>query len=424
MTLLQRYILRELIGPIVLSVLFFSLLMMLRQLFSYAELLLEAGVGLSTFLEFVGIIMVTLMIVTVPMAVLLGCLIGVGRLTAENEILAMRVAGLSLPRLFTPVFVLATLGSIILMYCGFTVIPSMARGLKERQQELAFELFMRLEAGRQYDDLETANTEIALFFKERLPRQPGDPEYSLRMKNVSLRVEGEGDDITGARIAPGSTPAREAGERETRETLIFAEQGILQGDLAARSISMTLENGIIFPLNFVQIRDSDGLVIDQFRRNPEREVKLQFGRMTQSFSPNVDETLIDSDPRIMTFAELQSATSVAPEGPLYQNERRKRLNTSWRLYLSARNELYQRITLPFSLLAFVLIAVPLAVELRPRAKTFSFLIAIALLALYYVMLTTASAIGMSNSPLTFAAFMAPNAIIGGIGILLFWRVQR
>ncbi|MCC7391734.1 LptF/LptG family permease, partial [Candidatus Sumerlaeota bacterium] len=119
MNILQRYIVRELVGPVSLSILFFSFILLLRQLFRFAELLLEAGVGFGMFMQIVMIVCVTLLIITIPMAALMGCMVGIGRLTNENEILAMRVSGLSLAKLFFPVFVIAGIGSALLMWSGF-----------------------------------------------------------------------------------------------------------------------------------------------------------------------------------------------------------------------------------------------------------------------------------------------------------------
>src|SRR5690606_10995333 len=100
--ILQRYVLKELVAPIFLSILFFTFIMLLGQLFQMAELLLEARVGWQVLLEILATAAVSLIILTIPMAVLMGSLIGIGRLTAENELLSMRVAGIPLSRIFWP----------------------------------------------------------------------------------------------------------------------------------------------------------------------------------------------------------------------------------------------------------------------------------------------------------------------------------
>lgn len=428
MSILQRYVLRELAGPVFISVLFFSFLMMLRQLFRFAELLLEARVGFDVFMEFILIIVATLIIVTVPMAGLLGCLVGVGRLTAENEILAMRVAGLSLPKIFAPVFGVAAIGSVILMVLGFNFLPGLFNRLVERQNEILFDTIVSLEPGRLYDELETKNTDISLFYEKRGANAASTP-HTLSMEQVAIRIVGSAADLTGADLPDEEKKVVELENdmvrEERRETLIFAERGQIRGNLEERSVTFLLEEGTIMPLNFVEIFDAEGKIIDQFRANREQEVQVRFATLEETFIPGIatpGEGRVD--PTRMTFRELREFQEYVPWMEMYLPGPRQKLHPHWQAYLSVRNEMYQRIALPWSLLSFVLIAIPLAVELRPRAKTFSFLVAIGLLTLYYAMLTVAGALGMVNSPLTGAAYFAPNAVIGGIGLFLFWRVQR
>lgn len=425
MSILQRYILRELAGPIILSILFFSFLMMLRQLFKFAELLLEAGVSFDILLEFLGIIMLTLIIITIPMAALLGSLIGIGRLTGENEILAMRVGGVSLPRIFMPVFVFALLGSVALMWCGFNLLPNMINRLTQKQERIQFEIITNLDPGRLYE-LETDEADISLFYEERLPRERGDTPFTLRMHQVALRLEGDAEELVGAELAtgPASVTDPETGveRREQNESLIFAEDGVIQGDLDTRTVSLSLSNGIVFPVKTIIESRPEGEKA-YYREDMEEESSLTFKSLLRTLKPKSEYEGADQlDPRQMTLGKLREITSAEPGTSMLKDN--GDLRKEWRFYLSARNELFQRFTLPWSLLAFVLIAVPLAVELRPRAKSFAFIMALVLILLYYVMLTTAGAIGMTYSPFTFLAYLSPNLLIGGIGIYLFWKVQR
>lgn len=407
--ILQRYVIRELIAPILLSALFFTFMLLLRQLFGMAEILLEARVHWSIFIEVLGILALSVLVLTVPMAALLGVLVGIGRLTAENEILAMRSSGIRLGRVFYPLFLLAALGSFGLMYLGFNTLPSMFRHLNERQTEFQFQILTNLDPGRSYENLSPQGADVYLYYDNRAPRLPEDGPYILRMEKVAMRVFGRVGALT-------ETDVR-VGDNRREETLYFSNRGRIVGDLETRSVMLELEDGVVIPIN---------------RENRHREILVRFDKMTTSLSPRSDEERIDRmDPRILSIDELREAIASEPVNPntgevvaMYDNPERRHLSRQWRFFLNARNEYYQRMTLPFSLLAFVMIAIPLAVELRPRAKAVAIGIALGLLLLYYVMLTYAGALGMSYSPYTLAAYIAPNVLIGGIGLILFWRVQR
>ncbi|HMX62727.1 MAG TPA: LptF/LptG family permease, partial [Candidatus Sumerlaeota bacterium] len=265
MNILQRYIVRELVGPVSLSILFFSFILLLRQLFRFAELLLEAGVGFGMFMQIVMIVCVTLLIITIPMAALMGCMVGIGRLTNENEILAMRVSGLSLAKLFFPVFVIAGIGSALLMWSGFDLLPSMIQRLTDKSAELTFQMLTNLEPGRNYDNFSPKGSDIGLFYEKTMPRQAADGAYTLRMSKVALRVEGETKGLTGADVQSSKD-----GKKEKKETLFFANEGVINGELENRRVTITLGNGTIVPVN---------------RKDAAKEIRVRFKTLKHVILP-------------------------------------------------------------------------------------------------------------------------------------------
>lgn len=429
MNILQRYILRELAGPILVSVLFFTFLMLLHQLFEMAEFLLAAQVSWAMFFEILGVIAVTLVFVTIPMAVLLGVLVGIGRLVNDNEVLAMRVAGVSLFRLFYPLFILSFLGAGVLMYCGFYVLPGMVRGLFERQEELQFEMLTALEPGRNYDNFSPEGAELFLYFDRTGEPQADDGPYTLRMEGVAMRVVGEAGELTGADVAderflPQEGVFQEAGEQET---LFFAREGILRGNLQDYTLSVTLLDGTIIPLNrmIYEYNREENTETPLYRENPERHVSVGFETMEKVLRPERRSEASDRiEPQIYTIDELRQFAAEEPDMPFWRDEGRGRIHGPWKIYTAAESEIFSRITLPLALPAFVLLAVPLALELRPRAKSVAFLISLSLITVYYVLFTFAGNLGAKNSPLALPAYMFPNLLLGGIGVVLFWRVEK
>ncbi|CAN5325678.1 hypothetical protein BH09SUM1_BH09SUM1_17030 [soil metagenome] len=420
--ILQRYVLRELIAPILLSVVFFTFVMLLGKLFDMAEELLIAHVELSVFLQLIGIVSVSLIILTAPMAALLGSLIGVGRITAENELLAMRVAGVSLGRVFWPMIFSAVVASSALMWVGFDTIPNLIKRLTDRQTEMEFRVITHLEAGQNHDIPAPGDSDIFLYFDKAVPKQAGDPEYTLRMEGVAMRVVGDTKELTGAAVER-KKKRNTAISMAAQETVFFAKEGIITGDLPTKTVTLQLSDGTILPQNTLVI-DADKKTA-LYRSNPERMVRLSFEKMEKKLDIRGEADHVERiDPRQYTMAELRAITRQEPVEKMWQNKDMTKLDDKWTAYLNARNEFYRRFSLPFSLLAFVLIAIPLAVELKPRAKIVSFLIALCLILIYYVLLTWAGAIGMTNSRFALPMFMLPNVAIGGAGIILFWRSQR
>lgn len=413
MQTLQNYTLRELTAPVGLSLAFFTFVLLLQQFFKAAELLLSAGLSGSTLLSLSWIIIVTLLALTVPMSMLLGVLIGVGRMTNENEILAMRASGISLVGVFRPLVLLALLLSVALAVAGASLFPQLYQRLIDQQKRIQFEVLTNLKPGQFYSNLSPKGGDVTIYFEQRLPAQPGDGPYALRAKNITMRAGGLFEED-----APKGTDAKKKKKEQSGDaSFIAAENALIQADIDSGIITIALENGSIMPLS-----SSDA--------ENQEHVMVTFSRMARQIVPEDENERDQVDPRLMQFDELfhRASTPPHPSVPKHRvrddGEVERRFTPPWRDYYIARAEFYQRLAMPFSTVAFVLIAIPLAIELRPRAKSVSFVIAMGLIVVYYAMLSWANEVGSSGKDWVGLAMLLPNLVVGGIGIWLFRRSQK
>jgi lipopolysaccharide export system permease protein len=125
MRLLRRYIIKELLSPFV-----FSLLVIIFILF--VQFLLRAidrflGKGLDTFiiLEYLFLNLAWIIALAVPMAVLIATLMTFGRLSEDNEITAMRAAGISFLKIIRPGLIFGTVICLLLLYFNNFILPEM-----------------------------------------------------------------------------------------------------------------------------------------------------------------------------------------------------------------------------------------------------------------------------------------------------------
>ena len=105
--ILDRYITRELILPFLLGLVVFTFLLMIQPLGDYSEQLIAKGVSWGIVVRVLGTLVPQALAVTIPMALLIGLLIGLGRLSADRETVAMQACGISIYRLLRPVLLLA-----------------------------------------------------------------------------------------------------------------------------------------------------------------------------------------------------------------------------------------------------------------------------------------------------------------------------
>ncbi|MDI6829159.1 MAG: LptF/LptG family permease [Armatimonadota bacterium] len=118
MKTLDRYILKELMGPFLFGIAAFTSLMFAgKELFRITELLAEYHAPLLKAAELVILHLPSLVVMTLPMAMLLAALLGFGRLSSDSETVALFAGGISLYRIAVPVVIMSlfvTAGSFVL----------------------------------------------------------------------------------------------------------------------------------------------------------------------------------------------------------------------------------------------------------------------------------------------------------------------
>ncbi len=128
---IDRYVIREVIPPFLLSLLVFTFLLEIPPVMRQLETLVAKGVTWQV----AGRIILTLIPqglgVTIPMSLLTGLLIGLGRLSADREAVALLACGVSPYRLLRPVLLMAVLSAITTMYVMIKVIPDANQTFRE-----------------------------------------------------------------------------------------------------------------------------------------------------------------------------------------------------------------------------------------------------------------------------------------------------
>src|SRR5262245_47329772 len=106
---LDRYVLNEILGPLGLGFLVYTFILLLRFLFQSAEMIIRRGRPWSTVGELLLVTVPNIVVLTIPMSLLFGILIAVGRLASDSELTAMRASGIGLASLYRPILLLAVL---------------------------------------------------------------------------------------------------------------------------------------------------------------------------------------------------------------------------------------------------------------------------------------------------------------------------
>ncbi|HEU0368295.1 MAG TPA: LPS export ABC transporter permease LptF, partial [Candidatus Acidoferrum sp.] len=136
MRILDRYIVREIFRHAFLGLIVFTFVLFVPQLVRLMELLVRhSGSGAQIARLFLYVVPGVL-IFTIPMAVLVGVLLGLGRMSADSEIIALTALGISRQRMLVPVAVLALTGGVATATLTLWLGPAAFRSLRNIEADL------------------------------------------------------------------------------------------------------------------------------------------------------------------------------------------------------------------------------------------------------------------------------------------------
>ncbi len=123
MRILDSYLLRNTLRPLLLVLIAFVGIFVLVDLFDHAHTFIDNEVALTTVFLYYLHYLPLIVVLTTPVAMLLATLLSLGGMARRQEIMAMKGCGVSLYRLLVPHFLLALGLSLMTMVVGETVLP-------------------------------------------------------------------------------------------------------------------------------------------------------------------------------------------------------------------------------------------------------------------------------------------------------------
>ena len=111
--LLTRYTLKEFFPPFLLALLCFTSIFLLDEIFRLTKLFVQKGISPRYLVELLVYVLPATIVVTLPMATLVGILLALGRFSTDNEITAMKAHGVGFHQILIPLLLLAILLSLV-----------------------------------------------------------------------------------------------------------------------------------------------------------------------------------------------------------------------------------------------------------------------------------------------------------------------
>ncbi|SHJ81086.1 lipopolysaccharide export system permease protein [Rubritalea squalenifaciens DSM 18772] len=363
MLIADRHVGKQILGTTVFAVIILSGVFLLGNIFKEARPLF-VGKHPSPFLVFQFILSVLpfSLMFTIPFSFLAAVMLVFGRLSADNEIVAMRMAGRSIPRIAAPVFVIGALLSALCFWLNVEVAPRSKANVKN----------ILLEAVK-----EDPNKFL----------DPGVVQTQLENKRIYVR-DRKGDTLYGVHI-------HDIGNEQNGYKLksyIYAEQAELFIDMVNNELQLKLVNATM------ETVDKNGT------RSP-----VSIGEV----EPVIFNFKMDSKKRVRaSYLSNKEIAEYLKENPDLVKKKR----------VDFVNEVTHRRSFSLACLAFALIGVPLGIGARRRETSTGFALSLGIGLCYFLFHIFANQSKDANTT-TAILYWMPNVLALVLGIILFRRAR-
>lgn len=357
MRILTRYVLREVVSHALLGGLLFTFVLFMRDLGHILELLVRGSASLDAVARVFLYTLPTTLVLTIPITVLVGILLGLSRLSADSEVTAMRAAGVGVLQFVGMVSIVALTALGLGLLNSLYVAPRAAAAL------------LRLES--------SLKTQQASFEVQPLV-------FYEDFKNYVLYVQ-------------DSQPAQGA---SLWKHVFLADLT----DPATPRIT-TAEQAVVLP-------GTNGSLRLNFRDGSKHEISPK--------DPNQYDisTFTETDAPIQTGAgedlKLGHADTPLVAMPMMDLWHR-RFEAAGRTYLIEFNK---RLSYPVACIVLMLVGVPLGLGSRRGGKSTGFVLTVALVFVYYFFSSVGVALAKQGKISPALGVWAANAIFATVGILL------
>jgi lipopolysaccharide export system permease protein len=356
---IDRYVAREVLAPFAVDVGLLTFALVTGKLLKLMDMVVNHGVGLGEVLRIIGYIMPAFLELTFPMAVLLGVLMGFGRMSSDQEMTAARACGVSLYRLAVPVMIVAFAVYALSSYFAFSLRPWANSNLRDQLFELS-------------------QTRTSAGMKEKIFNSnfPGLVVYVDEMSDTDSSMK-------GVMISDARDPHN--------QNTIIARRGAILPDAKHDALTLRLFDGSIYGVE------------------PQNNATHVTSFKTYDLNINTEESLgvSDLDPGEMTFTALRAdiKTARAKGKPDY----------------AAETELASKFTVPFATLLFALLGISLGLKPARGGHSERFGVSVALFFLYYSLMRVGETLAQRGKLNSWVAMSIPDVVFMALAFWFFYR---
>jgi len=358
--ILTRYISGEILSHTLIGGVIFTFILFMKELPHILEMVVRNSSSFSSVIEIVLFMLPNFCMITIPMAVLVGVLLGLSRLAADSEIIAMRASGLGIGYFVRVACIVAIFGTLLSLFNSLYLAPRANQAILTMDKELAAQASYEIEP-RVFDE--------------------GFHNYVLYVQDV--------------RAGTGAADWRQVFMADTTDPTT---------PLVTTAASATVDND---SSQEMLMRLHDEWHHETVAGQPQQYNISKFEDNVMRLAPSQQSEghlgRLDTALYAMSMNELRSH-SYGPDGKKYLLE------------------MHKRFAYPAACLVLMLIAVPLGVTSRRGGKSSAWVATLALVVVYYSLSLIGVALGKQNWISAFLAVWMANLLFAAGGLFLLWQM--
>lgn len=359
----HTYIFFELLPPFVISLFFLTFVFLMTRIPDIINMVVNYDTNVADILMMIGFTLPRFMEFTIPMSVMVAILLTFMRMAGENEIVALKGAGISLYKLLPPVVVFAVLTTVLTMWVTVFGVSWGKLSLKKKSLELARS---SIDAALQERQFNSQLNDIMIYVSH------------VDMKTRDLADVFIEDRRTPGVVAISVAPRGKLIRQDLDEvyTIRLYDGGINQVNAGENSVTH---------INFGHY-----------------DINIDLAAMQKGGSKKLIKSLDE-----MSLHELVRHIQAGIKNPARESE--------------ARMVLHEKFSIPFACLSLGLLAFPLGIQSMSLRRSSGFGMGISFFLLYYFLLAGGWSAGETGHYPPYIGMWLPNVVMGAAGIYLLVR---
>jgi lipopolysaccharide export system permease protein len=364
-SIVNRYVLKEMLAPFSINVLVFSFLFLMAELIKITDWIVNYNLSIFAVFTLIFFTMPWFLMFIIPMSVMLAVVLTFLRMSGDNEIVALKSCGLSVYGLLPPVLIFSFAGFLFTLFLTLYGVPKAKATLEDMVLEMA-----------------ASNVDIGL--KERT--------FNDAFKNVMLYVNKI--DLNQKKLI--DIFIEDKRQRNITSTVV-APEGRLFSEPGKFIFHLVLSNGTIHQTNLSE-HSANSIRFDTYKLSLDLKKELEKAEEREKGREE------------MSIAELQQVVNESTQKD--------------KDYYKAQIVIHRRFSFPVACLALGLLAFPLGIQSKSGKRSSGLILCLFFFLLYYLLLTAGYTLGKKGIYPPVIGMWLPNLTMAGMGVYFLFQTMK